>query len=199
MEPWIQTAYGHKFNLIRPTVDMVDERDLAHSLAHICRFNGHTSEYFSVAQHCVLVADLLRHKGFSPLHQFQGLLHDSSEAYLCDLPSPWKHATALGPHYRECETLLMHCIADWAGLEHGFDQNPAVCWADRISLLIEARDLMGNPDWAQPDEEMGKGFYPLPEGFSAKPISFFQGKLNFLTRFYALRNVVHQTDAVAKP
>jgi len=56
---WILTYSGTRFELIMPTGAMVKPQDIAHALAHLCRFNGHTREHYSVAQHSLLVADLV--------------------------------------------------------------------------------------------------------------------------------------------
>lgn len=48
---WILTSTGKRFDLFEPDADMIDPRDISHSLAHLCRFNGHTREFYSVAQH----------------------------------------------------------------------------------------------------------------------------------------------------
>lgn len=82
---WILTRSGRKFDLARPTADMVDPADIAHSLSMQCRFNGHTSRYYSVAQHSYLVADLVPAED-----QLAGLLHDATEAYVGDLVRPLK-------------------------------------------------------------------------------------------------------------
>lgn len=69
----------------------VDERDLAISLSHLCRFNGHINKFYSVAQHSIAVARLVEVRGGNPPTVLQALLHDASEAYLCgDVPGPLK-------------------------------------------------------------------------------------------------------------
>lgn len=54
----ILTSTGKRFDLFEPDADLIDQRDIAHSLAHLCRFNGHTREFYSVAQHCCMVRPL---------------------------------------------------------------------------------------------------------------------------------------------
>jgi len=69
----------------------VDERDLAVSLSHLCRFNGHIEPFYSVAQHSIAVARLVEVRRGSPKTVLQALFHDASEAYLCgDIPGPLK-------------------------------------------------------------------------------------------------------------
>ena len=33
--------------------------DIAHALGNICRFNGHVNEFYSVAEHCIHVSNIL--------------------------------------------------------------------------------------------------------------------------------------------
>lgn len=77
---FIFTFTGKHFNVYEPEVDMIDPRDISHSLAHLCRFNGHTREFYSVAQHSCIVADLVPEE-----HKLAALLHDATEAYLGDM------------------------------------------------------------------------------------------------------------------
>jgi hypothetical protein len=52
---WIQTASGIKFYPLAPHPEDVTIEDIAHALSKMCRFNGHnghTSAFYSVAQHC---------------------------------------------------------------------------------------------------------------------------------------------------
>jgi len=52
-EYWIQTHSGKRFDLLDPAPEMVDVGDIAHALGMICRFTGHCSRPYSVAEHCV--------------------------------------------------------------------------------------------------------------------------------------------------
>lgn len=44
----------------------VYEEDLATSLSHLCRFNGHVKFFYSVAQHSISVARLVEKRGSAP-------------------------------------------------------------------------------------------------------------------------------------
>lgn len=100
---WMLTVTGRTFWPLDPRPEEVAIEDIAHSLAHQCRYAGHTSAFYSVAQHSVLVAENL-----PPELRLWGLLHDASEAYLVDLPRPVKRFM---PGYAEAEVRLMRCIA----------------------------------------------------------------------------------------
>jgi uncharacterized protein len=54
--PYVVTVTGRVVHLLNPSVDEIDIYDIAHALSQICRYTGHTSEFYSVAQHCYYVA-----------------------------------------------------------------------------------------------------------------------------------------------
>lgn len=132
---WSQTYTGRKVYPLDPREDEIDIIDIAHSLAMQCRFNGHTRVFFSVAEHCCLAHDLAPQS-----LKLAALLHDASEAYLCDLPRPIKcHETfALG--YTEAELALMRLIACRFGFE--FPLPAEVQTIDRRLAMTEALQLM---------------------------------------------------------
>ena len=74
------------FDILNPAVQDVSLSAIAHSLSLKCRYNGHTNEFYSVAQHCVLASLLC-----DPRYALDVLLHDAAEAYITDIPSPRKH------------------------------------------------------------------------------------------------------------
>lgn len=87
--PTIRTRNRIEFSLVDPRAEDVQVEDISHALSQICRFNGHTSEFYSVAQHCCLVCD---HCEANPKH---GLLHDAAEAYVGDVSRPLRQAMGL--------------------------------------------------------------------------------------------------------
>ena len=82
----IATYSGKSFDLLNPKPEMVCIEDIAHSLAYQCRYTGHTRQFYSVAQHCVLMAENEDLPG-DPLAK---LLHDAAETYIGDIAKPWK-------------------------------------------------------------------------------------------------------------
>lgn len=133
----IRTFTGRLFRPLDPAPGEIEIRDIAHALAHTCRFGGHTREAYSVAQHAVLVShhaeQIDRYAGL------WGLLHDASEAYLCDVPRPLKHHPALWV-YRQAEAALQDVIYRQFGCLGPVPA--AVAIADDDVLAIEFRDLM---------------------------------------------------------
>jgi 5'-deoxynucleotidase YfbR-like HD superfamily hydrolase len=154
MKPCIQTYSGKMFNLIEPTPEMIDIRDIAHALANIGRFNGHTKQFYSVAQHCVIVSALVPDD-----QKLAGLLHDATEAYLGDVTAPLKHQL---PAYIELENKLAGVIAAKYGIPA--KKSDEVHKADMIALVTEARDLMGTEEnkeyWDLPYEPLQEAIIP---------------------------------------
>jgi hypothetical protein len=98
------SASGKQISLKNPTSDQIDIRDIAGPLSKICRFGGHISTFYSVAQHSVLVASLAP----DPLKK-AALLHDAAEAYLGDVIKPLK--VMIGPAYEALETEFNYAIS----------------------------------------------------------------------------------------
>ena len=93
---FIQTLSGRRVNPLDAAPEDIDPVDIADALANLCRFGGHSRGFYSVAQHSVIVCDLLEERGATPDELMAALLHDAAEAYLGDLPHPIKHRSELG-------------------------------------------------------------------------------------------------------
>lgn len=109
---WIQTFSGKQFYALDPQPDDICIEDIAHALSRMCRYAGHCNKFYSVAEHSFLVAENL-----APEYQLAGLLHDASEAYLVDIPRPFK--SYLGNYY-ELEEKIMDAIYAKYAITHGF-------------------------------------------------------------------------------
>lgn len=134
---WIQTYTGRVFTPYNPRLEDIILEDIAHALSLQCRFNGHCSCFYSIAQHSVLVSKLC-----APDHVAWGLLHDASEAYLGDMLAPIKHLSGgrLGEEYRTVEARVREAICKRFGLSIVAPE--VVKCADRIILSTEKRDLL---------------------------------------------------------
>lgn len=108
---FMQTYTGRKFWSMDPRADEVFIEDIAHSLAMQSRYAGHCVRFYSVAEHCVLMARKLRWEGVEVA--LWALLHDSSEAYLVDVPRPVKPYLA---GYKDAEAKVMAAVCDRYGL-----------------------------------------------------------------------------------
>ncbi|WP_057466094.1 hypothetical protein [Pseudovibrio sp. POLY-S9] len=87
----ISTRYGRTWNLLDPQASSVSFWEIAEVLARIPRFNGHTQEHYSVAQHCCLAHDHVC-EDENPELRLLALLHDAHEAYIGDIVTPVKEA-----------------------------------------------------------------------------------------------------------
>ena len=149
--PWIPTFIGHQFHPYDPRPDEVDIADIAHALANLCRFNGHTSDFFSVAQHSVLVSEKA-----SDCLKLPALLHDAAEAYIGDMSGPLKdfvsimHAKPNSAPGKVCDPFRVaeRYILDAIGSAFGISLVPTlntVKEIDRRMCVTEAKALMRHP------------------------------------------------------
>lgn len=125
------------YNPVDPTPDMVEIEVIAHVLSQQCRFAGHTNEFFSVAQHCVMVSMMCE-----PEDALWGLLHDASEALIVDVPRPVKRHKRFD-FYMECEEKIMEAVCKNYDLPLAMPLS--VRLADDLALALEFRDLMYYP------------------------------------------------------
>ena len=144
--PWIQVRSGGRFYPFAPRAAEIDIYDIAWSLARKCRYNGHCSATYTVAEHSVRCAWLLAKT--DAVLALCGLLHDAHEAYTGDLPQPLKHGPGM-ESFRYMEAACERAVAQAFALP--WPMSPLVKWADRALLHTEARDLMQplDADWAQ--------------------------------------------------
>ena len=178
---WIQTYTGLRFYPFEPDPENVCIEDIAHALSLICRFGGHCKQFYSVAQHSVLVSLNCPH----PLH---GLLHDAEEAYIGDVCRPVKRSMiALG------SSILTNAAV---GISEAIYKKLGVVWTDQqvhdvkgvdnMMLSTEARILMaGMADgttWTSTD------LFP-PFDFVVAPVGPREAERMFLDRYEELRRI----------
>lgn len=159
---FIETMLGRKFYLLddKPRFDVVE---IAHALSMQCRYTGHTARFYSVAEHSVLVAYIM--KRFELGDPFEGLMHDATEAYLSDIASPWK---ALLPDYKRLEKGLEAKARVFFGLPALITDGCKM--ADWIALFVEAYQLIPSKalDW------------PAPPGVKERASEFIKGDMSHL-------------------
>ena len=138
---------GRRLDLLDPSPLDVEIDDIAHGLARVARWNGQTlgEHAFSVAQHCVVVEDVVRRlkPAIEPRWRLAALLHDAPEYVIGDMISPFK--AALGLDYHLFEERLERAIHTRFGLPPKLpaDIKRLIKTADRVSAAIEAVDLAG--------------------------------------------------------
>jgi hypothetical protein len=174
---WIQTFSGVEFHPFDARPEDFYIEDIAHGLSHLCRFAGHVREFYSVAEHSVRVS-----WACAPEDALQGLLHDATEAYLIDLPSPIKHSPGLFG-YRHAEHNLRVPLAERFHLP--FMLPDSVEHADKVLLMTEKRDLLGPaPDGATKWGYDGNTYEPLSRRI--RPWSPILARHLFLARYTEL-------------
>ena len=149
--------------------DCIHIEDIAHSLSMLCRFGGHTSRFYSVAQHSIRVSQCL------PQHlKMAGLLHDAAEAYLQDIPRPLKR---LIPEYERLETDFWRMIS--ARFDLPLDLPYEVKLADDRALITEFDELFSEEHSALMLPDL-VDLQRLPFQF---PLSPTAAKIQFLKAF----------------
>lgn len=168
---WILTATGKHFDFADPQPDQIDILDIAQGLANECRFAGHTSHFYSVAQHCWLASHIV-----AGGNEVEALLHDATEAYCKDIPLPLK---LMLPDYKAIERRVDAVIRDKFGLPESM--TPEVKRADLVLLATERRDLMPEDDTTW---QIIQHIDPLPRRIMAMYPAKAQS--NFLRRWVEL-------------
>lgn len=193
---WIRTVSAKKFYPKRPELNNYDIADIAHATARVNRYNGHMDHPYSVGQHSVYVCELVIYEAtygdlgaikeqYVDQHLddeaalailgLQALMHDATEAYIPDMPSPIK---LLLPDFMEMEDKIAVSIAE------AFDlpvELPEI--VHRIDKEIRGTEikhlftsLKGDDVWAKdlhPDLEIT----PWPPAYTTQ---------RFLKKFYEL-------------
>jgi uncharacterized protein len=141
---WITTYAGRDHSLLPGDTLQPGEltyKEVAHSLAHINRYSGHTSRPYSVAEHSLLCASIANAKGASPAHQLCVLMHDAHECITGDVTSPVKQM--IGPTWHTFETDIQQQVLNSFGLYAHFMQcMELVKWCDLTALASERAALL---------------------------------------------------------
>lgn len=167
----IMTLYsGASFDLLDPWNSEFTVEDIAHGLAHVCRYAGQCRSFYSVAEHSLLVSDVV------PELALEALMHDAAEAFLGDITRPLKQ---LLPEYKAIERDVGAAIFHRLGIDEA--RVSGVKAADLRVLAAEQQQIMppGTNSWAA-----AAGVVPAPieVKFLAPPMA----KREFLDRYRAL-------------
>lgn len=103
-----RTYSGKTINILEPTPDMIELRDIAKGLGYNAHFSGQSPEFFSIAEHCLLTEELVK-KEYPKDYELRliALLHDAAEAYIGDMIHPIK---VLFPEFKAMENKLLSVI-----------------------------------------------------------------------------------------
>jgi uncharacterized protein len=169
---WQRMLSGRRLDLLDPSPLDVEIEDIAHGLARVARWNGqtHGDHAFSVAQHCVLVAEIAAHvnPAFTRAQKLMALLHDAPEYVVGDMISPFK--AALGLDYKAFEHRLLAAIHLRFGLPHATpaETEALIKQADKMAAFLEATQLAGF------DMDEARKFFGQPKGLNGKGADHFQ-------------------------
>jgi hypothetical protein len=137
---WIQTFTGKRFDFQDLQESQICIEDIATALSRICRFNGHTSRFYSVAEHSVFMSYRVNRS-----IQREALMHDAAEAYIGDIARPIKYELACG--LCEAEEDILRLIANQFDLDY-HQLTVGIKHADLRMLETERQQLINNPmEW----------------------------------------------------
>lgn len=143
MSDYITTYTGMHIDPTNPDPDMICIRDIAHALSLLCRANGHVKTFWSVGQHCISCAKEAAAKGLSVRVILACLLHDASECYLSDVPSPYKSQL---PAFREHENRLLDTVYEvFLGSKLTPAEEKQMKEIDDAMLWYDLNELLGEP------------------------------------------------------
>jgi len=179
---WSQTASGAAWNVLKPEPTDVSWTDIASALSKLCRFNGHTNRFYSVAEHSVRVLQAVRQETQGQISDpavarwlwLRALLHDAHEAYLGDRTTPVGLAVrhilnvngVTGDPFAMMKTVHDAAIFSAAGVLEIKDMSLSVASlrdmmriikrADVAVMMAERASLMGTPpkSWGDQYEDV---------------------------------------------
>ena len=172
---WMQLASGRAFWPLDPRPEEIFIDDIAHALGNLCRYGGHSPTFYSVAEHSILVSQLVPQE-----HALAALMHDATEAYLVDVPRPIKIHLS---NYKDIEEALWRVIAARFNLPAELPQ--CVHDADVAMLYAEKDQLM--PPTPHPLDDWGMGL-KTPIKANVQIFGYMPGRASsrFLDRFNEL-------------
>ena len=181
---WIQLHNGKVHEICEPNHTSIDANTISLVLSRICRFGGHCSRFYTVAQHSLLVESLVNVDEL----RLPALLHDAHEAYwgFGDICRPAKTLnTDTRVFLKQLAWLTDVTIAHHFGFNPNLFHRREIKDADNRALATEVRDLMPpcDRDWNLPLPHDD----PLEVITSDEAAEFFRARLNFLSEYHAAK------------
>lgn len=177
MSDYITTYGGTHFYPFEPEADHIQITDIAHALSLLCRGNGHVKHFFSVGQHCINCAQEAMARGYSRRVCLACLLHDAAEAYLSDVPRPFKQSL---PEYQALEQRVLTVIYEkYLGITLTEEEANLVKEIDDDMLYFDLLELLGEvTDQEKPE---------MKSLFSEEYVPFAEVEERYLELFEQLR------------
>jgi hypothetical protein len=168
MGDWIQTYSGIQIDPLDPKPEQINIEDIARALSNICRFTGHTKEFYSVAEHSYWASIYVDQK-----YAMQALLHDGAEAYMADIAAPLKGRVSVFAKgkmisYKVAEAHLLGMIFKRFGLDRRMPLevekiDMELCYSEGKQLLPDV-DAWG---WyVKPIEDFKAECWPPPYAYA---------------------------------
>jgi len=184
-KPCMLTYTGKVINPLKLSVEDVCIEDIAHALSNMCRYNGHVSKFYSVAEHCIIMAATDEFPGWAPWK----LLHDASEAYLPDVCAGYKDW--LGD-FEEIEEHVLRVIADAFSMPYLEGEIlREVKVGDRLMIHWESKALM-------PDSSIFEQFAPTKDSPQVKiellGLTPWQAEQLYLKAFYHMYRPIEEGE-----
>lgn len=132
--PTLETYSGLHLDYTNPQEDQIALVDIARGLSQVCRYAGQTTQFYSVAEHSVLVSRMVPEE-----YALAGLHHDSHEAYVGDWPSPLKYVMGRSK-YKTIRDAIDKVIVAKFGITQDL-HDPIIKQADIDSMRAEAATL----------------------------------------------------------
>lgn len=144
----IYTTHSGKvldLDFVKP--ENVSIEDIAHSLSFQCRFNGHTKRFYSVAEHSIVLRDLVREEsGIQNLNRrMAALLHDAAECYFGDITKPVREHIHVGESF---EDQILNAICESFGI-HFSSFDGELKTMDNDLCIVEGFFLIGGMFWSR--------------------------------------------------
>lgn len=173
MSDYITTYTGIHIIPTRPDARLIRIEDIAHALSLTCRGNGHVKTFFSVGQHCIHCSLEAEARGFSKKVALACLLHDAAEAYMSDVPRPFKQYL---DRYRDFEEQLLALIyTKYLGSKLTERESALVKEIDDDMLCYDLSILLNEPQ-EQP-------LPPMKSAFSYQVLPFDDVEQRYLQLF----------------
>lgn len=195
---WMITHSGRRIDLPTPRPGQVHIGDVAVQLSRIPRFVGATQEPWNVAAHSLHCSALAEADGASLQAQLAALLHDAHEAYMGDIPSPFKRSvkneagsSVWCPLQLTEDKLQVAVLHQLGALDYFETHRAAVKRWDLVSLATERRYLM-HPAAMDAPWPMLAGIEPAPWPLTAmRGMGWVDWADDFQERYHHLVAAIH--------
>lgn len=154
---WTQTYTGKAFDFMSLHDAPVCIEDVAHSLSLLCRYNGHCTTFYSVAEHAYMCALLAGRLGFDTITRFAALHHDDAEAFSGDIIRPLEDYFRIAfEGFDQFQSQIEFRCREVFGIPHDRDLAARVKLCDMAIFFVEYENLVHLPPpkpWKLPNLE----------------------------------------------